>query len=99
MLSDLRDSGSLEQDADIVVFTWRPAYYNIQSSPDGSTYADGYTELIFAKHRNGSLGDVRITFTGSRQRFSNYQESPQVNNLKDYTQPLKPSNEFEQAPF
>lgn len=97
VLSDLRDSGSLEQDADVVVFPWRPEYYNIYQSPDGMPYPTGYTELIFAKHRNGSLGDVRITFNGSRQRFSNYQETHQPKDVKvnNYIEPLKPSNEFE----
>ncbi len=84
VLSDLRDSGSLEQDADIVVFPWRPDYYNITHNPDGNPYPDGYTELIFAKHRNGSLGDVRITFKGDRQRFTNFNDgfTPVANTLK-----------------
>lgn len=94
ILSDLRDSGSLEQDADVVVFPWRPAYYGIQNDANGNAYADGYAELIFAKHRNGSLGDVRLTFNGSRQRFTSFQETHQLKQqtLKpniDFTQPTK----------
>ena len=97
ILSDLRDSGSIEQDADVVVFPWRPAYYDITHDSSGNVYPDGYAELIFAKHRNGSLGDVRLTFTGNRQRFTSFQEQP--------LQPLKPNIDFSEplkqikAPF
>jgi replicative DNA helicase len=98
ILSDLRDSGSLEQDADVVVFPWRPAYYGIQNDANGNPYADGYAELIFAKHRNGSLGDVRLTFNGSRQRFTSFQETHQQ--PKDFTETIKPNNNFdEKDPF
>jgi replicative DNA helicase len=90
ILSDLRDSGSIEQDADVVVFPWRPAYYDITHDANGNLYPDGYAELIFAKHRNGSLGDVRLTFTGNRQRFTSFQEThPQIKE-----QPLKPNVDF-----
>jgi replicative DNA helicase len=101
ILSDLRDSGSIEQDADVVVFPWRPAYYDITHDANGNLYPDGYAELIFAKHRNGSLGDVRLTFTGNRQRFTSFQEThPQIKeqSLKpnvDFTEPTKQRN----APF
>jgi replicative DNA helicase len=98
ILSDLRDSGSLEQDADVVVFPWRPAYYGIQNDANGNPYADGYAELIFAKHRNGSLGDVRLTFNGSRQRFTSFQETHQLKQPKDFTETIKPNYEFNQ-PF
>lgn len=71
-LSDLRDSGSLEQDADIVSFLWRPEYYGINELEDG-TPTEGYAEYMVAKHRNGSLEDIPLTWEPKLTRFSNYQ--------------------------
>lgn len=100
VLSDLRDSGSLEQDADVVVFPWRPAYYGIQTDASGNQYPEGYAELIFAKHRNGSLGDVRLTFNGSRQRFTSFVDGlPPAKEVINYTEPLKPNAKFDEPPF
>ncbi len=62
-LSDLRESGSIEQDADIVMFIYREAYYN----PD--TDRDNITDLIIAKHRNGPTGKVELYFHPERLRF------------------------------
>ncbi|MBC7459097.1 replicative DNA helicase [Candidatus Saccharibacteria bacterium] len=62
-LSDLRESGSIEQDADIVMFIYREAYYN----PD--TERDNITDLIIAKHRNGPTGKVELFFHPERLRF------------------------------
>lgn len=62
-LSDLRESGSIEQDADIVMFIYREAYYN----PD--TDREGITDLIIAKHRNGPTGKVELYFHPERLRF------------------------------
>ena len=64
MLSDLRESGSIEQDADIVSFIYRPAYYE----PDNPDVAN-ITELIIAKHRNGPVGTVNLYFHPERLRF------------------------------
>ncbi|MEG0500020.1 MAG: replicative DNA helicase, partial [Rikenellaceae bacterium] len=58
-LSDLRESGAIEQDADIVAFIHRPEYYGIKVDEDGNEYPEGTAEIIIAKHRNGSLADVR----------------------------------------
>lgn len=62
-LSDLRDSGNLEQDADIVIFPYRPEYYGFETAPDGSsTYQ--LMELDIAKHRNGSVETVKSRYLG-----------------------------------
>jgi len=66
MLSDLRESGAIEQDADLCVFIYRDEYYN----PD-TTETPGEAELIIAKHRNGSLGKVDLVFQGKYTRFRN----------------------------
>ena len=69
-LSDLRESGAIEQDADMVCFIHRPEYYKIYTSADG-TDLRGMAEIIIAKHRNGAVGDVRLRFIGQFTRFQN----------------------------
>ncbi|MDA8857900.1 replicative DNA helicase [Flavobacteriales bacterium] len=69
MLSDLRESGAIEQDADIVTFIYRPEYYKIYEWDNGDD-SRGQGELIIAKHRNGSLNNVRLKFTGEFAKFS-----------------------------
>lgn len=64
-LSDLRESGSQEQDADVVIFIYRDEIYNEESD------AKGITELIVAKHRNGAIGTVRLGFLGEFTKFVN----------------------------
>jgi replicative DNA helicase len=66
MLSDLRESGSLEQDADIVAFLYRDDYYNPQ------TEKPNITELIIAKHRNGAIGTIELYFHKQYTRFDNF---------------------------
>ncbi len=70
MLSDLRESGAIEQDADMVMFIYRPAYYGITEDEDGLP-TDDMAELILAKHRNGSLDTVKLKFQGNLAKFSN----------------------------
>jgi len=70
MLSDLRDSGAIEQDADIVTFIYRPEYYGLTEWPDG-TPCNSQGEMIVAKHRNGSLKDIRLRFIGKYAKFTN----------------------------
>lgn len=70
MLSDLRESGAIEQDADIVTFIYRPEYYQMETWPDETPCA-GQGEIIIAKHRNGSLEDVRLKFIGKYAKFDN----------------------------
>jgi replicative DNA helicase len=67
LLSDLRESGAVEQDADVVVFIYRDDYYN----PDDSE-RPGEADLIISKHRNGALGTVTLTFQPEYPRFMNY---------------------------
>ena len=63
MLSDLRESGAIEQDADIVSFIYRPEYYNIDEwDDDERSPSEGQAELIVAKHRNGGLDNIRLNF-------------------------------------
>src|SRR5690606_12645235 len=61
MLSDLRESGSIEQDADIVMFIHRPEYYGISETESGLP-TEGLAELIVAKHRNGACDDIQLKF-------------------------------------
>ena len=69
ILSDLRESGAIEQDADIVTFIYRPEYYKIYEWDNGDD-TRGQGELIIAKHRNGSLKNVRLKFTSEFAKFS-----------------------------
>jgi replicative DNA helicase len=72
LLSDLRESGAIEQDADIVSFIYRPEYYKIDEWDDEShSPTQGQGEFIIAKHRNGSLENVRLKFIGSLGKFDN----------------------------
>lgn len=68
-LSDLRESGSIEQDADIVMFLYRPEYYKITVDEDGMP-TQGTGEVIIAKHRNGSTGNVKLKFIGKFTKFA-----------------------------
>lgn len=70
MLADLRESGAIEQDADVVAFVYRPEFYGIEKFRDG-TPAQGVAEIIISKHRNGPTGELRLTFIKDYARFEN----------------------------
>lgn len=69
-LSDLRESGAIEQDADMVLFVHRPEYYHILQDEKGNDL-HGMAQIIIAKHRKGATGDVLLNFRGEYTRFSN----------------------------
>ena len=69
MLSDLRESGSIEQDADMVLFIYRPEYYKMDTFSDGTPSA-GQADIMFEKNRHGSTGNVRVRFQSQYTKFS-----------------------------
>ncbi|WP_033955913.1 replicative DNA helicase [Psychroserpens jangbogonensis] len=72
LLSDLRESGAIEQDADIVSFIYRPEYYKIDEwDDDDRSPTEGQGEFIVAKHRNGGLENIRLKFIGHLGKFDN----------------------------
>ena len=76
MLSDLRESGAIEQDADIVSFIYRPEYYGIDEWDDEEhTSSVGQAEFIVAKHRNGGLDNIRMKFIGQLGKFEDLQSN------------------------
>ena len=79
MLSDLRESGAIEQDADMVIFVHRPEYYHLYQSSDGTIDYHGKAEIIIAKHRKGATDIVLLDFKGEFTRF----ENPEDNSLRD----------------
>jgi replicative DNA helicase len=77
MLSDLRESGAIEQDADMVMFIYRPEYYQITEDENGMPL-NNQAQIIIAKHRNGSLEDVKLKFEAQYARFSDYESADHV---------------------
>jgi len=93
-MSDLRESGGLENDADVVAFIYRPAYYQIFEDENGQDIRDT-AEFIFGKHRHGALETVKMRFVDQFARFENMNDSayfnaPLVANIK--SKPLSLSN-------
>jgi len=74
-LSDLRESGAIEQDADMVIFIHRPEYYGLSQDEEGNSLHN-VAEIIIAKHRNGAVGDVRLTFRKELAKFLDMEEYP-----------------------
>jgi len=77
-LADLRESGAIEQDADMVCFIHRPEYYKIMTDEAGNSTI-GIAEIIIAKHRNGAVGDIRLRFKGEYAKFMNPEEENTYN--------------------
>tara|TARA_B100001778_G_C18571335_1_gene622748 strand:+ start:59 stop:1543 length:1485 start_codon:yes stop_codon:yes gene_type:complete len=104
VLSDLRESGAIEQDADIVTFIYRPEYYKIYEWDNGDD-SRGQGEIIIAKHRNGSLANVRLKFTAEFAKFSelDYFEDGIISNDEDSSSMISMSSsmneENEKSPF
>ncbi|NBW34229.1 MAG: replicative DNA helicase [Cytophagia bacterium] len=112
-LSDLRESGSIEQDADIVMFLYRPEYYKIEVDEDNMP-TQGMGEVIIAKHRNGSTGTVKLKFIGKYTKFADFDapssDSPfegfrkfesrlNTGDTEAPPRPAPPSLDDEDAPF
>jgi replicative DNA helicase len=70
ILSDLRESGSIEQDSDLVLMLYRTKYYNSNQTNEQTSYI---TELIIAKHRNGPIGSIKLKFDEKRTKFLNFE--------------------------
>lgn len=107
MLSDLRESGAIEQDADLVAFLYRPEYYGLETSEEFNCSTEGLTEYIIAKNRGGSTGTVPMRFNKETTSFSPWEVHsfsggglPKIdpNNMpeavRDYSSPMPKSNEF-----
>ncbi|HBH06917.1 MAG TPA: replicative DNA helicase [Flavobacteriales bacterium] len=88
VLSDLRESGAIEQDADIVMFLYRPEYYGFTEDEEGNP-TDGVTELIIAKHRNGKTDRVNLRFVDHLAKFVN-----DGDNMMEMLSPLAPNDDF-----
>lgn len=73
-LSDLRESGAIEQDADIVIFIHRPERYGITEDEEGNS-TQGLAEIILAKHRNGAIGDVQLRFISDQAKFAELEDT------------------------
>ncbi len=91
ILSDLRESGAIEQDADMVLFIYRPEYYQITEDEKGHS-TEGLAQVIIAKHRNGSLGEVPLRFIKRFAKFTDYDGGGY-----DLPSDLGPSDSFDQG--
>jgi replicative DNA helicase len=88
-LSDLRESGAIEQDADLVAFIYRPEYYGFTQDKEGNSVT-GLAYILIQKHRNGALQDVPLRFVNKLAKFMDVDNHP-----FDSLAPLTPSNDFE----
>lgn len=95
MLSDLRESGSIEQDADMVLFLYRPEYYGLDVDEDNNP-TQGMGEVIIAKNRNGETGKVRLRFVGKYVKFTDFDALTDYSNSSGNSfKSLQPSSEFD----
>ena len=80
-LSDLRESGAIEQDADIVCFIHRPEYYLKATEDAAGNDIRGLAEFIVAKHRSGKVDDVKLRFRSKFARFENWTDEPEMEQM------------------
>ncbi|MCF6223415.1 MAG: replicative DNA helicase [Flavobacteriaceae bacterium] len=93
LLSDLRESGAIEQDADIVSFIYRPEYYGLTEwDDDEHSPCEGQAEFIVAKHRNGGLENIKMKFTGRLALFSDLEEGFGTEFQSSMNQDISPDN-------
>jgi replicative DNA helicase len=89
ILSDLRESGAIEQDADAVMFLWRPEYYQLDEVPDSFQPTPQGTQnflgIRIAKNRGGQIGDFSAKFFGATQKITNLRTVQQVSEPDDDT--------------
>ncbi len=97
VLSDLRESGAIEQDADIVGFLYRPEYYGLLQAEDGSSN-QGVGEVIIAKHRNGALDNVRLRFVSQYARFENFDDVVGDFNPSSMSAGMQSNQDFDSVP-
>ncbi len=99
-LSDLRESGAIEQDADVILFPYRPEYYKIEEWEDGTSTA-GQAEIICAKFRGGAVFEEKLKFHGGFQKFMNINESFEYRNPVPSVDPRDafPKNEDDELDF
>ena len=93
ILSDLRESGAIEQDADMVLFIYRPEYYGL-TEDEGGESAKGKAVISIAKHRNGKLGDVTLKFVGQYARFEDISDNYASGATENIN--IMPNSNFEQ---
>lgn len=83
MLSDLRESGSIEQDADMVMFIYRPEYYQIHEWDDDASPTAGQAEIMIAKNRHGALENIRLRFINDFTKFTDLMEDSYIQSNND----------------
>lgn len=100
MLQDLRESGQIEQDADMVIFCYRPEYYNISDYEVGGTnfQTDGLFMFIIAKHRNGELGEIPLKFLHEQTKLTNYNDTS-ITGISNKNDTFVQDNKFETKAF
>ena len=89
-LSDLRESGAIEQDADMVIFIYRPEYYEVMNNENGES-THGETLLRIAKHRNGSLETIKLRAKLDIQKFEEWEGESGINGLGSNWKPVGPT--------
>ncbi|WP_437918559.1 replicative DNA helicase [Sphingobacterium sp. LRF_L2] len=98
MLSDLRESGAIEQDADMVMFLFRPEYYGIEEDEEGRPTL-GICESIIAKNRHGSLDTAVLKFNGAMMKFADLEASNDSFSEGFSSSALQPNSNFGDEPF